>query len=435
MGAAAASAQYAPGLSSMETAKPWSFSATVRGFYDNNYLTVPHTYIVAGPTGPETLHSRDSFGVEASPSIAYNHSVEDTLLSASYVYDLKWYEDRNGTVDQTHQFNARMDHEFSERYKMTVNESFVVAQDPGVLDTAVVSQPLRVPGSNMRNTGTLDFTAVMSRLFDVHVGYANTVYAYQQNAGDEAGGPNYPSYSALLDRMDQTAAIDLRYKALPETTGVAGFQYEQVDYTSPEFIIYPGTNPFTGTPVPGTPANSRNSHEYFGYLGADQSFTPNLNASVRVGAEYVEFVNTPGVNEVSPYADASLTWQYMPDSTAQVGVKHLHNSTDVAGFVGSTTPVLDEESTAVYLSVSHRVTSRFTAAAMAQAQYSTFDGGGVGYNNQEENFYVVSINLAYHFTPWLAGETGWAYNKLNSEIPESRSYSRDIVYVGVRGTY
>jgi hypothetical protein len=139
LGAAAAHAQYAPGLSSMETSKPWSLAATIRGFYDDNYLTLPSSYTATTQNGTvETFHSRDSYGVELSPSIAYNHSVEDTLLSASYVYDMKWYEDRDGTTDQTHQLNAKMDHEFSERYKLTLNESFVISQDPGVLDPAVI---------------------------------------------------------------------------------------------------------------------------------------------------------------------------------------------------------------------------------------------------------------------------------------------------------
>ena len=53
-----------------------------------------------------------------------------------------------------------------------------------------------------------------------------------------AGRPAYPSYSALLDRMDQTAAVDLRWKALPETTGVLGYSFENLDYTSPEYIIF-----------------------------------------------------------------------------------------------------------------------------------------------------------------------------------------------------
>jgi len=44
LGATGLQAAYAPGLSPMETSKPWSVAATVRGFYDDNY------------TGPVALH-------------------------------------------------------------------------------------------------------------------------------------------------------------------------------------------------------------------------------------------------------------------------------------------------------------------------------------------------------------------------------------------
>jgi hypothetical protein len=129
----------------------------------------------------------------------------------------------------------------------------------------------------------------------------------------------------------------------------------------------------------------------------------------------------------------------MTQCTAQLGVKYENNSTDVAGQAGDvggigTTPVLDEESTSVYLSVSHRVNSRFTIALLGQAQYSVYNGGGSEFNGEEEDFYVANLNLAYHFTPWLTGETGYVYNRLVSLIAD-RGYSRDEVYIGVRATY
>jgi len=429
--AAVAHAQYAPGLTPQEQAKPWSVAATIRGFYDDNYLTLPKT--IPGTTpGTFVNGARSSYGIEASPSVAYNHSMADTLISASYVYDMQWYQDREGTVDQSHQFNARMDHEFTERYKMSVGESFVIAQEPTVVDTTVISTPLRVAGNNIHNTATIDGTAVLNKMFDVHAGYANSLYAYQQNAGDESPARSYPSYSAILDRIDQTATVDLRWKVLPETTGVLGYQYEYVNYTSPEYVIYPGKSEFTGAFVPGYLANARNSESDFVYVGADQSFSPKLNASIRLGAQYIDYFND-GMTALSPYADASLTYQYMPQSSAQVGVKHIRNATDVAGITG-TSLVLDEESTSAYVSVTHKVTSKFTASMMAQAQFSSFDGGGAIYDGKEENFYILNLDFAYHFTPWLAGDAGYNYSKLNSDLSD-RSYARDVVYIGIRATY
>jgi len=433
LGAAVSQAQYAPGLSSTETSKPWALTATIRGFYDDNYLTLPKT--LPGPNGTVIQGARGSFGVEASPSISYNRSISDTLLSATYVYDLHWYEDRDGTTDQTHQFNAKMEHEFSERYKMSLHETFTVAQEPGVLDPSAVTVPLRVSGSNIGNTALADFTAQLTKLWDAHIGYANSYYAYQENAGDEYPANSYPSYSALLDRMDQTWTLDMRWKALPETTAVFGYTFEAVNYTSPEDIIFaPGpVGSAQSLDGPGHYVSSiRNEENHFGFVGVDHSFSPNLNGSIRVGAELVDYYNF-GTYNISPYIDTSLTYQYMAQSTAQLGIKHQNNATDVAGAVG-TTPVLDEESTTVYLSVSHRVSSRFTVALLGQAQYSTFNGGGVGYDGEEEDFYTVNLNFAYHFTPWLTGEAGYMYNRLYTIVPD-RGYIRNLYYIGIRGNY
>jgi hypothetical protein len=436
IGAAAAHAQYAPGLSPLEMSKAWSVSAELRGFYDDNYLTLPHGL------------SQSSWGTEIAPSASVNHSVQDTLLSASYVYDMRWYE-QHSTIDQSHQFNGRFEHEFSERYKLSLNESFVVAQEPNVIDPTIVSTPLRVEGNNVRNTGQLDFTGELTKLLDLHIGYANTVYAYQQHDGDVYGyntvpatpGNPYgfgapgtltgfiPSRSAALDRMEQLATVDLRWKATPDTTGVFGYQYEHVDYTSPELIIYP--SPAAPT---GYASDIRNEDDHFAFIGADHSFTPDLNGSIRVGGEYVDYYKIH-TSRLSPYVDANLTWQYTSLSSAQVGVKHIHNSTDVTG---ATSPVLDTDATAVYASVTHKLTDQFSINAMGQAQYSTFVGGdslGQGsVDGRGEDFYVLGVNLAYHFNPWFMTEAGYNYSKLNSDITD-RSYTRNMVYVGIRASY
>ena len=86
-----------------------------------------------------------------------------------------------------------------------------------------------------------------------------------------------------------------------------------------------------GNPVQaGFRSNIRNSDSHFAFVGADESFTPELNGSLRIGGEYLDYYKYH-TSRLSPYVDASLTDQYLPGCSAQLGVKHIHNSTDVAG--------------------------------------------------------------------------------------------------------
>src|SRR5438094_658791 len=89
--------------------QPFHASATLRGFYDDNINTFPN--------GTNRL---DTFGFEVAPSISKVWSLEQTTARLSYDYSLLYYDRRpvNNTdnYDQTHSFNATVDHAFSPRY-------------------------------------------------------------------------------------------------------------------------------------------------------------------------------------------------------------------------------------------------------------------------------------------------------------------------------
>ena len=70
-------AAYSPSLSDMERSKPWSLSAALRGFYDDNYTTAPNST------------KRDSFGFEVSPSASLNLPLDQTFVGLKYEYSLR----------------------------------------------------------------------------------------------------------------------------------------------------------------------------------------------------------------------------------------------------------------------------------------------------------------------------------------------------------
>src|ERR1039458_4294870 len=225
-------AQYSPAPPPDEMARPWSVGLTVRGFYDDNYLTRPKPAL-------------STYGVEVSPSATLNHVYNNSTVNLQYIYDYLYY-DRTSTGDSSHVFNASVVQRFSDRFSLKVADSFIVAQQPGVLNpSGTVASPLYAEGNNVHNMGLISLTAGLFPKLDLQLSYQNDLYAYQQTFGDvvnPAGQPVTASRSALLDRMEQLATVNLNWKATTDLTGVLGYTYGHVGYTSPEPIIFASNN-------------------------------------------------------------------------------------------------------------------------------------------------------------------------------------------------
>lgn len=420
-------AVYAPATGSQEATKPWSISASLRGFYDDNYSTSPKWL------------ERDSLGFEVAPSASLNLIRDQTALGLSYAYSMRWYEDRDdagmSSADHTHQVNGKLSHAFTPRFKLDLSDSFVYAQEPTLIETdGVRSAFLRGDGDVMRNHALGSFSAGITENLTAVLGYGNEWYDYEDDG--------FNSRSAVLDRMEHLASINLRAVVLPKTVLVGGYQYEIVDYSSSDSI----GDPFN--PALRFNAEERNSTSHYFYGGVDQGLTPTLNASLRAGAQLTEYDDlnrilllNPSLDDSrwSPYVDANATWLYTPGSYAQLGVRHQRAQTDV-GFVSSGalfSPNLDAESTSVYGSVSHRI-GAFIASAIASYQMSTYD---VERGDEfQDDYFMAGVNLVYEINRFLALEAGYNFDDLSSDLDEDsarefRSFSRNRVYVGVRGTY
>lgn len=413
LGAISIQAAYQPGLSSTERAKPWSVSASLRGFYDDNYTTLPSNRNDGGPT------ERDSFGIEVSPGASFHFNpTEQTLASLNYNYIMRWYEDReDSSMDHSHQVSAKLDHAFTENYKIDLSDSFVVAQEPQVLDPSQVTLPLRSNGNNIRNTATVRFTGDFTRLFGAEVGYSNTFYDYQQDADNIAFGQR--NYSSLLDRMEHLAFVNGRYRIQPQTMGILGYQFGIIDHTSKDLIAGLGD------------PEVRDSESHYFYVGADHSFTQKLNGSVRLGTQYTRYPNADQAlggqiddSNWIPYADVSASYAYATGSYAQLGIRHSRVQTDIIA--------LDQEATTIYGSVNHQITPKLIGRLLGQVQDSAFNE--LTFDNENEQYYLVGLNFEYIINQYLSAETGYNFDRLDSDVP-NRSYSRNRVYIGIRASY
>jgi len=390
----------------------WSVSGTLRGFYDDNYNTAP--------SGPG---KRDSFGFEVSPSLSLNVPLQQTELGLRYTYGLYYYQDRESIganpVDQSHQVDLWVDHAFSERWQGKVQDSLAVGQDPELLNAGV---PIRVNGDNIHNSGAITLVTQWTRLVGTELSYRNNYYDYTGGAGT----PGNPSYAGLLNRLQHDISLNLNWRLQPTLLAFVGYQFEQVNYTGNALLA---TVPFPYH------SDNRDSRSHYVYVGAQYAPLDNLSLGARAGIQYVDYYNpaagTPSTSQLSPYANISATYTYLPGSYVQLGFTQTRNATDVLTF-SNTKATLDQESSIIYAALNHRITPKLSANLTGKIQYSTFNGGSV--DGQAQTWYSLGLNLGYAFNPHVSAEVGYNFDDLTPQV-NGQGYERNRVYLGVTGTY
>jgi len=165
----------------------------------------------------------------------------------------------------------------------------------------------------------------------------------------------------------------------------------------------------------------------------DQNFSKDLTLSLRAGAQVVDYYNDSQTdNTTSPYGQVTLSYQYLPGSTVSAGWTYQHSATDVVAPDSSGEITQDQESSVLFAAVNHRFDAKWSATLNGFWQASTYNGGA--YDGDTDNFLGASVGLNYQFTRNLAGNVGYNYTTLISDLPD-REYDRNVVFVGVTATY
>ena len=400
------------------TPKVWNVSASLRGFYDDNYN-------ISG-------NGKGSAGTELSPSISFNFPMQQTDFGLKYIYGLYYYQDRQdlgiNAFDQTHQMDIWLDHAFNTRWKLNATDSFAVGQEPELLNgnaTLGGAQVLRANGNNIANHANLTLGTDWTRQFSTSLHYGNNFYDYEQSGGTATS----PSMAGQLNRIEQNAGFDLQWHFQPETMGFVGYQFSLVNYTANEPISY------TLLPSPFIHHSAdRDNLTHYGYVGVQHQFTPNLVGTFKGGAAYTDNYNDPKYSSasLSPYADLTIAYTYLPGSYVQFGFTHNINATDVTAADSSGHLTQYQESSVFYTSINHRFTPKLVGTIIGRTQIAQYQGGI--YNAENDYNYSLGLDFSYMINRHFSLSTGYNYDDLVSSIA-SRSYSRNRVYLGLTASY
>ena len=431
LGAACVPSSIAQGA--VDASKPWTLSLALRGFYDDNVSTTK--------TGKV-----DTFGGEISPTVAFALPLDQTTVSLIYTYDYKYYDKRPDPTsdhnDQSHTIAASLMHSFSERTTISISDSFVIGQEPDVLRSGPdYASFQRISGDNIRNFGHVVLNHQFTPKFGVEIGYANSLFDYEdEDFGVQTLlgfpiGVNPISRSGILDRIEHMIHADARWMLKPTTVGLIGYAFSLDSYTADQPIgVVNVVSPFSLPNNTLIYSDARDNRAHYVYAGAEHTFVPGLHGSLRVGARFTDYFNSP-LNEsgTTPYVSASLNYDLAKDSSLAVGLSHDLSATDAF----STSPnggsiTSDSESTVVYASLTHRILPNLTGTLMGQFQNSAFNGGRL--DSHDEQYYLFSAALEYHINRHVSASLSYHYDLLESDVP-NRGFDRNRVFLGATFTY
>lgn len=409
--------------------KPWTVGLTTQGFYDDNINTAPD--------GPGKV---GSWGAYISPSVSYAQTWDQTSVTLGATYGAYYFANTESTLssdwNNTFNFDAGVNHTFNPRVSLEVTDNFSLFQNASQV---LLGQTGRIEGNNFSNDAAANLTVELSSRWSLVTGYENILFRYEED-----------QFAAPLDRIENYGRVDLRYLITPKTVGVLGTKVGNINYDSG----LPFNPSFAGNPLTNPSTSIKDNMTYFAYAGFDHSFTPSFTGSLRAGAQIQDFYNYESSildndfgTEVTPYVDVSLTYAYAVGSSAQLGIIHRANPTDVTGtytyFGGIPVfqPTLQQVSTAFYANVSHAITSKLSGSLSATFQSSEFIGNGYdltggldGYNGETEQWWSVGATLSYAVMRNLSLTVSYYYDLLNSDIA-FRDYDRNRVFFGVTASY
>ena len=385
------------GVQAADAGKVWEVTASLRGFYDDNYTT-----------SPDEL-AEESWGIEVSPGINFTLGEgTDMEFSAGYAFGMRYYEDRESdNEDYGHELGISLDKKFSDTSVLLLSNGLVVAQEPEILNGGT---PLRIEGDNLRNTFAARYRRILSGSTGVDIGYGNSIFDYEEEY-----------HSALLDRSYNEVSLDVFY-GMAETEYYAGYRYSSTDFEG-DVLQVPG--------LVFNPA-ARSNHAHAGYVGARHQLDKNILANVRAGVQnvdYYDFDLMPGLipeDESSPYVDARMEWEYAEGSKLVAGPTLARGATDLQA--------ADQEISSFYAQLLHKISGRVHGTLTGRFQDAEISGGGEKLDGKEESLLLLGASLTYAVADNIWAEVSYNYDELDSDVPH-RSFERNYLSVGIGTTY
>jgi len=423
------------GSAGQQGAKPFTATVAIREGYDSNPLT--SSYQSSNDVQSSTYSS-------VNPSLGYNYTGLQADLSARYDFQGIYYPSLNSSNDiQYNQtFTGQYTYAFDPRFSITVADNFNFFEQPIATQFAAGLAPITNVQGSIINLGTIKADYRVTDRLSMVTRWNNQVVNSDGSASYktdpvtkiitiQSGNQSQSNY------MNNGAFQQFRLDFTPETIGTFTVDYQLFDYYSDQTF--------------------RDNQQVAFTLGADHTFLPTLFFTGRAGIQLNDNFGTNdnpknvgagGLNSgeqeiaVYPFVSLSSTWNYGQQNSLSAGFSiQVQQSTQATSS--------DSESYNLTLSSDHAFTEKLKLVQTLNVQLAIYTpqfdkqqsifiyGGYQGSGQQTVANY--NCKLSYAFYPYLSAELGYTFSTFQSYFDENNSsggsYNRNIVYLGVRGTY
>jgi hypothetical protein len=364
----------------------FTITADVREEYDDNIYSSNYPKV-------------SSFKEEITPSILFSYPMDNGTFDARYTFGFTYINHSGGgslNTEQDHDFVVRYNHSFSDRFNIDLRDDVGYHEDPSLLNSIGSVNNL---GGYYDNIFTGEFTAQWTPLFGTITSYSNNFIDYENG---QAG--------AVENSDENTVSQDFRFAFWPTVTYAAGLIYDNIEYLD----------------------NPRGYSNYTADTGLDWQALPSLSLGFRVGGSLTE-INQGGGTSTTPYASANVNWQLGERSRLIGSYEHTVTPTDVEFAEGE---VSDRFSANFLYNVTPDITTHLEGVYTYGDYTSEFvnNAGALGTSNFTENVAAFDTGVTYHYNQYVDFEAGYIFSVVDSQL-QYRDYTRNQIYVGVRGTY
>lgn len=397
--------------------KPFTATIAIREGYDSNPLTESYQ-------SDQDINSSTYTSIQ--PSLGYNYTGLRADAAIRYDFSGTYYPSLNQEYDiqYAQTVTGRYTYAFDPRFSVTLADNFLYTEQPLVQQFVLEGISPTFNTSTINNLATVQADYRVTDRLSMITRWNNTLVYL----GGSQGNNNY---------MNNGAFQQFRLDFTPETVGTFSFDYQIYDYDNDN--------------------SYRDNQQVAFSIGADHTFLPTLFFSGRVGlqlndnyglADNGTIIGVGGMGSgeqeigTFPFASISATWNYEQRSFASAGFSTQIQQSNL-------TTASDSEAYTLNLNWDHYFTDKFSVIQSFFVNLAVFTpqlteqqatAGGFGYQGSGQQTTVTyQCKFAYEFFPYLSAELGWSYTSFGSYFDLNNgnggSYTRNQVYLGVRGTY